>query len=140
MKCEFRWVSPADLGQVWPTIRPGLEITAKKAPGGWIPEDAYAELKNGSAVLHTVIKDNYYRGFIISKTFESYNGKVLLIWIGYSNDPNIDVITENVDEIMSWAKNINATKVQFQSPRIGFERIAPKIGFAKTMAVFERDV
>ena len=139
MKCEFRWVSPADLVSVWPTIKPGLETTAQKAPGGWIPEDVYMEIKSGAAVLHTVIVESYYRGFIVSKSIDTFEGRKLLLWICHG-DASGDVLNDNLDQLQEWAKNIGAVKLQFQSPRKGWERVGAKLGFVPTMVVYECEV
>lgn len=136
MKCEFRWVSPADLGQVWPTIRPGLEITAKKAPGGWLPEDVYMQVKTGDAVLHTAIVDNYFKGFLVSKSIDALEGRKLLLWICHIQD---DLLADNLDHIKEWARNIGAGKVQFQSPRKGWEKRAVALGFVPTMVIYEAE-
>lgn len=137
MKCEFRWVAPADLGQVWATIRPGLEITAKKAPGGWLPEDVYMQIKTGDAVLHTAIVDSYYKGFLVSKTMDTLEGRKLLLWICHIED---DLLDDNLEQVKEWAKNIGAVKIQYISPRIGWKKRGPKLGFGPTMTIYECDV
>lgn len=137
MKCNFRFVPPHELHSVWPTIRPGLEITAKKAPGGWIPEDVYLSIKTGDAVLHTAIVDSYYKGFLVSKAIDTLEGRKLLLWICHIED---DLLDDNLEQVKEWAKNIGAVKIQFQSPRNGWERRAEALGFTPTMIVYETDV
>jgi hypothetical protein len=138
-KAEFQYIEPAKLRQVWDTIRPGLEVTAKKAPGGWLPEDVYLSLKTGDAVLHTVTADQYYRGFIISKSLDTFEGRKLLLWICYGDAGN-DVFADNMETIREWAANIGAVKVQFQSPRKGWEKVGERLGFTPTQVIYECEV
>ncbi|MHB1176067.1 MAG: hypothetical protein ACYCZJ_13190 [Sulfuriferula sp.] len=139
MKAEFQWVDPKDIRNVWQTIKPGLEITAKKAPGGWIPEDVYLSLKTGDSVLHLVTAESYYRGFLISKSLDTNEGRKLLLWITYG-DASGDIFSDNMETIRDWASNIGAVKIQFQSPRKGWERVGAKLGFKPTMVIYECDV
>ena len=139
MKCEFQWIAPDKLRNVWETVKPGLEETARKAPGGWIVEDVYMSLKTGDSVLHLVTAESYYRGFMISKSVESMEGKMLLLWIMQGNGEG-DLMTDNFDQIKEWAANIGALKIQFQSPRKGWARVAKKLGFHPTMTIYECDV
>ena len=125
---------------MWATIRPGLEKTAIKADGGWIPEDVFMELKMGGAVLHLVIVDMHYKGFLVSKTFDSFDGKTLLLWIGYSEEKGRDLLVDNIHWIDEWAVKIGANRVQWQSPRKGFARVAPKLGYEQKMVIYERDL
>lgn len=136
MKAEFNYIEPANLHKAWQTIKPGLEITALKAPGGWIPEDVYLSLKTGDAVLHLVIVDKYYRGFIISKSLDTFEGRKLLLWITYG-DASGDVFADNMDTITEWARNIGAVKIQFQSPRKGWEKVGERLGFVPVQVVYE---
>lgn len=130
----------AELHSVWATIRPGLEITAKKASGNWIPEDVWMELKTGGAVLHMVLVDMHYRGFLVSKTIEHFDGKTLLLWIGYSFESGKDLLLDNIEQVKEWAANIGAKRVQWQSPRKGFAKLAPKLGFEPMMTIYEYEV
>lgn len=139
MKAEFTWIEPDKLRNVWDTIRPGLEITARKAPGGWIPEDVYLSLKTGDAVLHVCSVDKYYRGFLISRKLDTLEGKKLLIWIAHG-DASGDVFADNLDTVKEWALGMGAVKIQFQSPRRGWEKVAEKLGFTPVQVVYEIEV
>lgn len=139
MKCEFQWVEPKNLRNVWETIKPGLEETAIKAPGGWIPEDVYMRIKSGEAVLHIVTANSRYRGFLVTQSIDSVEGRKMLIWIIYG-DGSDDLMTENMDQVRDWAANINAIKIQFQSPRKGWAKVAEKLGFEPVQVIYEMEV
>lgn len=139
MKCEFQWIAPDKLRNVWDTVKPGLEIAARKAPGGWIVEDVYMSIKTGDSVLHLVTAENYCRGFMVSKTIDTMEGKKLLLWIMQGNASG-DLMADNFDQIKEWAVTIGALKIQFQSPRKGWAKVAGKLGFRPTMTIYECDV
>lgn len=139
MRCDFRWIPPAEIGDYWQTIKPGLIDTAEKAPGGWGPSDVFLQLANGQATLHLVIVEQHYRGFIVSKIVNAHEGNKLLIWLAHG-DGSDDLMLDNVQQLKDWAKNIGAVKLQFQSPRKGWERVGKKLGFKVTQVVYEQDV
>lgn len=138
MRCDFRWIPPGELGDYWPTIKPGLIETAEKAPGGWTPQDVFLQIAQGHAVLHIALVDQHYRGFLVSKTVDAHEGKKLLIWILHGDGTGI--LIDSMEVVREWARNIGAAKIQMQSNRRGWERVAPKLGFAPTMTIFETDV
>lgn len=96
-------------------------------------------IKTGDAVLHTVIVSSYYRGFIVSKSVDTLEGRKLLLWICHG-DASGDVFGDNLEQIREWAKNIGAVKIQFQSPRKGWERVGARLGFVPTMVIYEAEV
>lgn len=95
------------------------------------------QVKTGEAVLHNAVVESYYKGFLVSKTIDTLEGRKLLLWVCYISD---DLLEDNLDQIKEWARNIGAVKIQFQSPRPGWEKRAPKLGFEKTMVIYETDV
>ena len=139
-KVTFQWIEPTKLRDVWPIVRKGLEETISKAPGGWIPEDIYSEVLTGQAVLHLGIVEDHCRGFIVSKTLEGIRGKTLLIWVLYSDWNGRNILQDNMDEVSAWARNIGANRIQFQSPRRGWERVAESLGFHQTQVIYEYEL
>jgi hypothetical protein len=139
VKCDFQWIPPDQIGDYWQTIKPGLAETAEKAPGGWTPGDVFIQLANGQATLHLVIVEKYYRGFMVSKTLESHGVKKLIIWIAHG-DGSGDLMQHNMEQIREWCRNIGAAKIQMQSNRNGWARVAPKLGFEVMMTIYETDV
>lgn len=139
VRCDFRWIPPAEIGDYWQTIKPGLIDTAEKAPGGWVPNDVFLQLANGQATLHLVIVEQHYRGFIISKIRHEPEGDKLLIWIMHG-DGSGNLMRDNMEQIKAWAKNIGAVKIQMQSNRKGWEKVAPTLGFVPTMTIYETAV
>jgi hypothetical protein len=139
MKVQFQYIQPEKVRSVWSTIKPGLETTARKAPGGWLVEDVYRSLLNNTSTLHLGIVENRYRGFVITQMVESPECRKLLIWILYGESVS-GMFADNFDQFREWAANIGAAKIQFQSPRKGWEKVAGALGFEPVQVIYESDI
>jgi hypothetical protein len=76
-----------DLRQYWDEIRPGLEEIKATWPQAntWRPEDVYAEVVNGNAVLYRT-EDGFAVCTLQPDKFTGTSD--LFIWIAYSYAPN----------------------------------------------------
>lgn len=116
-------VNPVDLQSHWEEIRAGLLVVQKKASDGWIPEDIYHAIKNGSSFLYEGFVDQEYVGFIVLTPMQCYDMKKLHIWCAY-NGGGKNVVELMSPELVKLAKGINAKKITFASPR-NWERRLP---------------
>jgi hypothetical protein len=126
---QLKYIHPTDLRQVWNQIKPSLEDMAKRSI--WIVEDAYCDLKEGRANLYLTIEDKYFTGYIITQTL----GDKLHIWAAY-NSKN-DVLVDGLEAVKALAKEQGLSEITFISPRKGWDRIAPKIGFKPSQWVYK---
>ena len=117
----LQYIPSNNLRQVWNQIKPSLEDMAKRST--WIVEDAYCDLKEGRANLYLTIEDKYFTGYIITQTL----GDKLHIWAAYNNKN--DVLVDGLEAVKALAKEQGLSEITFISPRKGWDRIAPKIGF-----------
>ena len=79
-------LEPSDIRQYWDEVRPGLEAIKAEMPKActWRPEDVYAEVVNGDAVLYRT-EDGFA---VCTLQPDKYAGTSdLLIWIAYSYQP-----------------------------------------------------
>ena len=125
----LQYIPPSNLRQVWSQIKPSLEDMAKRST--WIVEDAYCDLKEGRANLYLTIEDKYFTGYIITQTL----GSTLHVWAAYSNKN--DVLVDGLESIKALAKEQGLSEITFISPRKGWDRIAPKIGFKPSQWVYK---
>ena len=130
---DFLFIKPEDLQGYWPIIKEGLEKVAKHGDH-WIPEDIYAVVKTGNANLH-IGYSNGYAGFIISQQVQAYDGPVLHIWAAYSEKENL--LESGMVHFREWAKNINARRITFDSPRKGWKKVGEKLGFKPATIKYE---
>ena len=126
---QLKYIHPTDLRQVWNQIKPSLEDMAKRST--WIVEDAYCDLKEGRANLYLTIEDKYFTGYIITQTL----GDKLHIWAAYNNKN--DVLVDGLEAVKELAKEQGLSEITFISPRKGWDRIAPKIGFKPSQWVYK---
>ena len=125
----LQYIPSNNLRQVWNQIKPSLEDMAKRST--WIVEDAYCDLKEGRANLYLTIEDKYFTGYIITQTL----GDKLHIWAAYNNKN--DVLVDGLEAVKALAKEQGLSEITFISPRKGWDRIAPKIGFKPSQWVYK---
>jgi hypothetical protein len=125
----LQYIPSNNLRQVWNQIKPSLEDMAKRST--WIVEDAYCDLKEGRANLYLTIEDKYFTGYIITQTL----GDKLHIWAAYNNKN--DVLVDGLESVKALAKEQGLSEITFISPRKGWDRIAPKIGFKPSQWVYK---
>ena len=125
----LQYIPPNNLRQVWSQIKPSLEDMAKRST--WIVEDAYCDLKEGRANLYLTIEDKYFTGYIITQTL----GDKLHIWAAYNNKN--DVLVDGLESVKALAKEQGLSEITFISPRKGWDKIAPKLGFKPSQWVYK---
>jgi len=125
----LQYIPPSNLRQVWSQIKPSLEDMAKRST--WIVEDAYCDLKEGRANLYLTIEDKYFTGYIITQTL----GDKLHIWAAYNNKN--DVLVDGLEAVKELAKEQGLSEITFISPRKGWDKVAPKIGFKPSQWVYK---
>ena len=128
------YVSPIELHEIWPTIRPGLEIVIKKSKADWIPEDVYSALQNGTSTLHLAYGEDEYEGFVVLTPTKDYTGPTLYIWCAYS-PTNTNVVGRHYPDIEKMAQDMFAKKVRFASTRKGWSKM-----FKPVTTIYERKV
>lgn len=125
----LQYIAPSNLRQIWNQIKPSLEDMSKNST--WIVEDAYCDLKEGRANLYLTIEDKYFTGYIITQTL---NDK-LHIWAAYNTKNN--VLVDGLEAVKKLAKQQGLSEITFISPRKGWDKIAPKIGFKPSQWVYK---
>jgi hypothetical protein len=131
------YVHPGDIHAYWPYVAPRLVKVKAKTQARWIPEDVYAELKVKTATLHIVEEGQDYLGFVVLQPRFDFDGKALWVWIAFSDGP--DVVENCEPELVGYARNIGAKRLQFSSPRKWERRLKP-FGWSESYAVFEKEV
>ena len=120
------YVKPQELQEVWNLVKEGLEKINNKISDNWIPEDVYYSIKSGESSLYLFYDNDNYEGFTVLTINQSYNYPILFIWCFYSNSFT-NAPTKYWPEIQEVAHNIGAKKIQFNSPRKGWEKMFKKI-------------
>ena len=64
----FEHIPLEDIRAAYTNIESDLYEVTKKSHADWIPADVYSALRNGSADLYVVYKDEEYAGFLVTTT------------------------------------------------------------------------
>lgn len=109
----MREIAAAQLHDYWPKIFPGLIDIKSRCSPTWLPEDIYAALRNGQAVLYMLSES----AFCVLQPLMDHDGKRLFVWVMYG--PN--ELEARQQEIQQWlkqkARDIGAKAVRMHSPR-----------------------
>lgn len=108
-------LQPACIESHWQTILPGLRIVQRKAPAEWTPGQVFRACRSGQAFLFRAPE-----GFCILRPIAS-DSTVLHVWIVYGEGTGLIATYE--PEIVRLAREIDATKLVFTSPRAGYRRV-----------------
>lgn len=127
------YVNPSELHDIWPLIRRGLEIVAKKSEADWIPEDIYMALRQGKSTLHIDYNGDEYDGFVVITETPDYHGLTLYIWAAYCVTHN--AIDRYLPTIKEMARSVGAKKIRFGSPRKGWAK-----RFKAITTIYEEEV
>lgn len=108
----------------WDFIRFGLSRILRKPPEKWIPEDVYTSIYANKAFLWMVYAENDTpEGFFILER----NGDTCHIWCAWAVAPNL--LEDGVAHIETLAREFGAHKLTFDTNRVGWVKVADKLGF-----------
>ena len=136
---ELRPVGPYEILPYWALIREGLEKVRESSGDGWIAEDIYAALRQGSSQLYVGFDNGAYAGFLVLTAVQGYHDRRCHIWCAYSNDPHRDAIAAFMPQLEHLAQVMNARKITLCSPRRFDRRLAP-LGFNATQTTYEKEL
>jgi hypothetical protein len=125
----LEYVPPQRLRGAWLTIRPAVEQIRTTCSEPWLTEDVYAALAFGAAQLWARPE---FDGWAIVKT-QVIVEPVLLVWLAWSRPGTSDVVAENTEQLREIARQAGIGTLAFESPRIGWERRAPALGWRAQM-------
>lgn len=125
-------VNSLQLSSIWDSIKPGIEkilqeLNKECIQELWIPEDVYHSIKSGESYL-------FYGddGFtILQITQDKYtNTKKLYIWLAYSFDPEVDMVSKYESLWIQIAKQYGCSLLGFRSTRRGWLKKAVEYGYS----------
>lgn len=121
---KYIYQTPDMVRENWEFIRFGLSRILRKSPEPYIPEDVYVNLGIGKAFLWLVVADNDTKeGFFILEK----NGDTCHIWCAWAIAPNL--LEDGVAHIETLAREFGAQKLTFDTNRVGWVKVADKLGF-----------
>jgi hypothetical protein len=121
---RYEYQTPDMVRERWDFIRFGLSRILRKSPEPYIAEDVYLKLGIGKAFLWMALADsgNAEGFFILEK-----NGDTCHIWCAWAVAPNL--LEDGVAHIETLAREFGANKLTFDTNRVGWVKVADKLGF-----------
>lgn len=124
-------VLPEEVDGLWPSIQIGLDRVLDRVNRDWEPKDVYVALLEETSILY-LFENN--EGFVVLTINSSFKGSTLFIWCFYS-PTHTNAPAKYWPEIQQIARDIGVKKVQFASPRKGWEKM-----FKPITTVYEGEV
>lgn len=123
---DIKYISPDQLKNWWEFVKEGVEAILTKSPEGYIQEEIFVQLWLQKSMLWVFTNDNVPVGFTIL-TPEDSN---LFVWAVWGKEPqSSEVVFECFEMIKNIAKQGNAKSITFGSHRLGWDKLARKLGF-----------
>lgn len=135
-------LSPLQVKQLWPDIRPGLDAVIRKTTPSWIPEDVYAVIMQGRAWVMIGRQAGEFAGFVVvSSENDQFTGSAVpMIWIAYSKEKIEGMLEFVLDEVCKLIKAQGGRQVIMHSPRSGWQKLAPHLGFTLRDVIWSKDL
>ena len=121
------------LKDIWPVVAPKIAaiIYRYQEYVDWDLTTVYSALENQRAVLFCNDEDD---SFAITKVKHRNGEKILFIWIAYGVHGKRD---RNIGFLKEIARSVGASKLEMESPRRGFERMA---GWKPCLTLYQTEV
>lgn len=135
-------LTAAQLHEYWPKIKPELERLCRIAPAEWIPEDIYADVRQGVSFVYVVEVEGTECGFFVLRPQPS--GELLLHIVGMFRDTPAHLrrrtMLEGICHIRQLAIQHKYTKITAFSRRRGATRLFERYGFHSVEVKFEMEI
>lgn len=120
---NIKVIQASEIKNYWSEIKSGLEKVLRKTPSAtWIPEEVFAAVFHQKALCVVgFINDEVDWGFV----GYSLPNRTFFVWAAWSNINT----SQGVKALTDIAKRLNCTRIRFETDRIGWEKVAPSMGF-----------
>lgn len=140
-------VRPATLDEIranWDFFEHGINTVIQKTSGGFIAADIYASISAKGLFLYWIIDEGETVGFtILSEAATSYDGKKALYLDHTYIDPKLtrSGMMEDLDVALEdLAVKCDCSRLEFNSPRMGWGRRLRRMGWEPLTVVYKRDL
>lgn len=136
---------PASIDEIrdsWPFFLNGISEVIDKCGLDFHPADVYREITSGTGpVLFWVEDDGEAVGFTVANRFvEPYSRKTLLVLEMTYLEPLSNVLVPLRDAVDELAEEMGCDRVEWYSPRVGWQRVMNTIDYQAGCHVYYREV
>ncbi len=132
-------VPQSELTAAWHTVKRGMEEVQERASDGWLTEDVYMALRQGTSMLAVGYVHQYYVGFAVLTPVMGWAGPQLHIWAAYNRGER-DVLETFLPDLIELAKQRGCTRLTMASQRKGWARRAEQLGFVPGQTTYALEV
>lgn len=127
MNLDIQYIPPHQLKDWWEFAKEGVEAILNKSPEPYIQEEIFASLWSQKSMLWVFMSGNKPEGF----TILTPDGDSLFVWAVWGREPqSFEMVSECFEMIKDIARQGNAKSLTFGSHRIGWDKVARKLGFS----------
>ena len=130
---EIKYITPQELREWWPSIKPGLENVKAKSPENWIVEDVYCDCFIKKSMIWVLLDEGKIIGYWVLQP----NGQELHVWAGWALENRHDNLEIGLKYIKDIARQGNAKYITFSSHRRGWDKRAKTLGFRPRLWICE---
>lgn len=122
---DIKYIPPHELKNYWEFVKEGIAKGLQKSPEGFIQEEVFASCYMQKSMLW-IFEEDGLEGFTVL-TPEEDN---LFVWIIWGKHPQSEeTVKQCFDMIKDIAKQGGAKTITFGSHRLGWDKVARKLGF-----------
>ena len=137
---ELRLIAPTELYDCWDDlVKDGVRKVADIGSDGWIPEDVWMSLKQQTSFLYVAYVSGFYVGFVIVTPANGWRAPLWHLWVLY-NRGDRDVLETFLPDFIGMAKQRGVQRITMSSPRKGWERRAPQLGFVQGLTNYALEI
>lgn len=123
---NIKYIPPNELRKWWGFAKEGLQAVLNKSPEDYIQEEVFVALWLQKSMLWVFLDGEKPAGF----TVLTPEGDNLFVWAVWGKEPqSSEVVAECFEIIKGIAKQGNAKSITFGSHRLGWDKLARKLGF-----------
>lgn len=132
----------SDLKAIWHEVRPGLEAVRAKTHPSWIQEEVFSILQQNRAWLVAAYRRQEFVGFaILSREFDQFTGNLEpMVWIAYAKREGDGMLDFVLPELEVMAKEMGFKTLIMHSPRPGWGKVGPKLGFHLRDCIYAKEL
>jgi hypothetical protein len=122
---------------VWKWIEPGVEEIFRICPDDFSTQDACTYLLNNRATLFLCFLGGEFAGFFTAEIVTDPNRgrRTLFVWLLHFLGANELDLEDRLDDL---GRSANCCRIQFKSPRLGWQKRAQDRGYKLKMIIWER--
>jgi hypothetical protein len=131
--------SDAQLREVWPDVRAGLDRVTSRMQQTWIAEDVYHALKTKQSILLVGIEEGKFAGFVVLTMNKGFDGLEGHIWVAY-NISKSEYINTSWPIIQGFCKAAGCKRVTMSSSRKGWGRRGERLGLIPVQTLYAAEI